>query len=369
MNGNEIRVSSTSKVSDSLIATGFPYSDFKYLPQFMDSLHYFMKNSHGLRRLGSAATDIAYVALRARRGAPGYDLIASQPSHPWRVGAAKLFTEEYFTLARQSLREGGVFAAWLNGFRIDAESLLAVVNSFERVFEGSLVVDINSKGRAAFLLLGGTRPISLDPERMRVRLDEPRLAALLARHGTGGLAGLLARIEGPGAVFASLAAGLRNTDDNAFVETRTPRTLDWKNLDYAAVDERVPPDTPLLPPSRDPLDLQAVAEALLARPFRDVPWPYARTLERLLAGAGDAIPRWEASLLRARAASMDPSLEANALSELERLWRIGRLRQMRWAEFRVPRKSLRLRAGQVHRSECRLRGSPGRLRRRAALRQ
>jgi myo-inositol-1(or 4)-monophosphatase len=62
LNGKEISVSRQSKVADSLIATGFPYSDYKRLPQFMKSLEYFMAKSHGLRRLGSAATDLAYVA-------------------------------------------------------------------------------------------------------------------------------------------------------------------------------------------------------------------------------------------------------------------------------------------------------------------
>ncbi|GAH22569.1 unnamed protein product, partial [marine sediment metagenome] len=34
------------------------YTNFKYLEQFMQSMDHFMHNSHGLRRLGSAATDI-----------------------------------------------------------------------------------------------------------------------------------------------------------------------------------------------------------------------------------------------------------------------------------------------------------------------
>lgn len=62
MDGREIRVSKTGKVASSLIATGFPYTYFKRLDPFMHSVRYFMQNSHGLRRLGSAATDLAYVA-------------------------------------------------------------------------------------------------------------------------------------------------------------------------------------------------------------------------------------------------------------------------------------------------------------------
>ena len=73
-------------------------------------------------------------------GGPRYDLIASQPSHPWRIGAANLFTEDFFRVAQAALTERGVFATWLNGFRMDETSLLAVLNSFERVFPGAILV-------------------------------------------------------------------------------------------------------------------------------------------------------------------------------------------------------------------------------------
>lgn len=62
LNGTEIRVSATGLVKDSLIATGFPYTDFSKMGPFIETFRYFMENSHGLRRLGSAAVDLAYVA-------------------------------------------------------------------------------------------------------------------------------------------------------------------------------------------------------------------------------------------------------------------------------------------------------------------
>ena len=62
LNGKAIQVSRVASVGQALIATGFPYTNFTYMEQFMRSMDHFMHNSHGLRRLGSAATDIAYVA-------------------------------------------------------------------------------------------------------------------------------------------------------------------------------------------------------------------------------------------------------------------------------------------------------------------
>src|SRR5262245_3553491 len=185
-----------------------------------------------------------YLLRRNAEGAPGYDVISSQPSHPWRVGAANLFTEDFFRVARGALSEGGIFTAWLNGFRIDEDAFLAVVASFERVFPGALLVDV---GRQAFLLVGARAPIELDGARFASRIAEPRLAALLAAQDIQGSAALLARIEGPTRIFAALAPAASNTDDNAFVETRTPRALGWADLDFRPIEARLPKDAPVLP--------------------------------------------------------------------------------------------------------------------------
>jgi myo-inositol-1(or 4)-monophosphatase len=62
LNGKEIHVSDRSTVQDSLIATGFPYCDYHLMRPYIDCLEYLLHHSHGVRRLGSAATDLAYVA-------------------------------------------------------------------------------------------------------------------------------------------------------------------------------------------------------------------------------------------------------------------------------------------------------------------
>jgi myo-inositol-1(or 4)-monophosphatase len=61
-NDKPIHVSDVSDLHDSLIATGFPYKDFGKMPTYLQLLGAFMSRSHGVRRLGSAAVDLAYVA-------------------------------------------------------------------------------------------------------------------------------------------------------------------------------------------------------------------------------------------------------------------------------------------------------------------
>ncbi len=62
LNGQEIHVSRVQKMNDALLATGFPYTNFSRLGQYMKYLQWTMKNTHGLRRFGSAAADLAYTA-------------------------------------------------------------------------------------------------------------------------------------------------------------------------------------------------------------------------------------------------------------------------------------------------------------------
>ncbi|MBI1221883.1 MAG: inositol monophosphatase [Bacteroidetes bacterium] len=61
-NEKEIQVSKAASLEDSLLATGFPYYDFEQMNQYLELLKVFMKGSRGLRRMGSAAVDLAYVA-------------------------------------------------------------------------------------------------------------------------------------------------------------------------------------------------------------------------------------------------------------------------------------------------------------------
>ncbi len=88
LNGNPIQVSGNNTIGQSLIATGFPYTNFTYLTEYMNSMDFFMKNSHGLRRLGSAATDIAYVACGR------YDSFYEYGLNPWDIAAGILLVKE-----------------------------------------------------------------------------------------------------------------------------------------------------------------------------------------------------------------------------------------------------------------------------------
>jgi myo-inositol-1(or 4)-monophosphatase len=88
LNGTRIYVSNASTLSESLIATGFPYSDFSRLSSYLICLEYLMKNTHGVRRMGSAAIDLAYVACGRYEGFFEYGL------KPWDIAAGTILIRE-----------------------------------------------------------------------------------------------------------------------------------------------------------------------------------------------------------------------------------------------------------------------------------
>ena len=62
LNGKEIKISSNPTIADSLIATGFPYYDFTLQATYLELFAELMRSCHGIRRIGSAAVDLAYTA-------------------------------------------------------------------------------------------------------------------------------------------------------------------------------------------------------------------------------------------------------------------------------------------------------------------
>ncbi|MCD4694839.1 MAG: inositol monophosphatase [Bacteroidales bacterium] len=88
LNGHKINVSETSMLKDGLMATGFPYSDFSRLDAYTDVFLHLMKNTHGVRRLGSAAVDLAYLACGR------YDAFYEYGLKPWDVAAGSLIVAE-----------------------------------------------------------------------------------------------------------------------------------------------------------------------------------------------------------------------------------------------------------------------------------
>ncbi|MEM6642184.1 MAG: inositol monophosphatase family protein [Bacteroidota bacterium] len=76
LNGQVIQVSNATKLHDTLLATGFPYYNFENIDTYLKILKELMQSTQGLRRMGSAAADMAYVACGRYGGFFEYNLNA-----------------------------------------------------------------------------------------------------------------------------------------------------------------------------------------------------------------------------------------------------------------------------------------------------
>lgn len=73
-NDQKIAVSPNTNLEKGLVATGFPYYEFERMDNYLKIITHLMKNCHGLRRWGSAALDLAYVATGRYDGYFEYNL-------------------------------------------------------------------------------------------------------------------------------------------------------------------------------------------------------------------------------------------------------------------------------------------------------
>lgn len=88
MNEKPIHVSGKQSIDESLIATGFPYAKFPKIDDYLFLLKELIEKSHGIRRLGSAAIDLAYVACGRLEGFYEYGL------NPWDVSAGVIIVKQ-----------------------------------------------------------------------------------------------------------------------------------------------------------------------------------------------------------------------------------------------------------------------------------
>jgi myo-inositol-1(or 4)-monophosphatase len=88
LNNKQIGVTNTKKLENSLLATGFPYYDYQHIDAFMEFLKFTILKTRGLRRLGSAALDLAWVACGRLDGFYEYGLRA------WDVAAGACIVKE-----------------------------------------------------------------------------------------------------------------------------------------------------------------------------------------------------------------------------------------------------------------------------------
>lgn len=155
-----------------------------------------------------------------------YDLIASEPSNPYRAGVASLYTIDFYRHVQRRLKPRGLFIQWVQGYEIDVPTVRMVLASLQHVF---LHVELwETKPGDMVLVCANERP-SYDLARLRARIELPEYRqALLAGWRTSTVEGVLAHFianERLAAQVAGHPSARLNTDNHNFLEYNFARTV------------------------------------------------------------------------------------------------------------------------------------------------
>ncbi|HXE51704.1 MAG TPA: fused MFS/spermidine synthase [Tepidisphaeraceae bacterium] len=103
-----------------------------------------------------------------------FDIITSDPIHPWVKGAATLYTKEYFEMVRRHLSPGGVVTQWVPLYESSLEAVQSEIATFFDVFPEGTVWANNVEGRGYdVVLMGQAGPTSIDVDALAERVNRP----------------------------------------------------------------------------------------------------------------------------------------------------------------------------------------------------
>ncbi len=153
-----------------------------------------------------------------------YDIIVAQPSHPWRAGAANVFTRQFFQVVDARLNTGGIFGQWINLFHMDVTTLKALIKAFLDVFPE--VVSYANLDTGDLLLFGSHARLVFDADRINARMQLPDIKKALAHHDVHSADELfwyfgLSRAE----LQTASAGSVANTDTNILSEVRLSKLI------------------------------------------------------------------------------------------------------------------------------------------------
>jgi spermidine synthase len=129
-----------------------------------------------------------------------FDVITSDPIHPWVKGTSTLYSKEYFELCKRHLKPGGVVTQWVPLYESDFDTIKSEFATFFSVFPHGTIWNSDAKNEGYDVVLIGQRepgPINVDAlnERMN-RDDHARVTRSLAEVGLGSAYELLSTYAG-----------------------------------------------------------------------------------------------------------------------------------------------------------------------------
>jgi spermidine synthase len=148
-----------------------------------------------------------------------FDVITTDPIHPWVKGTSTLYSREYYEMVKSHLNPGGVAAQWLPIYESDEETVKTELATFFSVFPHATVWSNYLDGDGYDLVLLGSAdpsPITIDVDALDRRLKQPSYSAVamsLAEVRFPNAVDLLATYAGRAQDLAPMLANTPVNDD------------------------------------------------------------------------------------------------------------------------------------------------------------
>lgn len=172
-----------------------------------------------------------------------YDVVVSQPSHPWTAGASHLYTREFMQQAREHLNPGGLFVQWMNVDFLDEALLRSLVATIHDVYP---YVRVYRPAPPTLLFFASDKPIEPERDLAATRAALAEAPADYARMGINAAEDLVAcwvLDDDSSRAFAGNAA-IISDDRNRFA---TDNVYDrGRNITPDTAGRLLLPDDPLL---------------------------------------------------------------------------------------------------------------------------
>jgi spermidine synthase len=128
-----------------------------------------------------------------------FDIITSDPIHPWVKGAATLYTKEYFELCKRHLKPGGLVTQWVPLYESDVPTVKSEIATFMDAFPNGTIWSNDADGNGYdIVLLGQARPTRIDVDELQQRWQHSQVAESLKEVGFDKPVDLLATYGGQG---------------------------------------------------------------------------------------------------------------------------------------------------------------------------
>jgi spermidine synthase len=108
-----------------------------------------------------------------------FDIITSDPIHPFVKGSATLYSKEYFEMVKGRLNPGGIVTQWVPLYESDMPTVKSEIATFFDVFpDGSIFANELSGGGYDLVMLGWAGAAKIDVDAVEARLEQPAYRAV-----------------------------------------------------------------------------------------------------------------------------------------------------------------------------------------------